>query len=504
MSRADAKKMMRLLVVGALLCLAAWSGASGTSETTEQQPVDPRSLKFPPLEFKAPKADRTVLPNGMVVYTLEDHFLPIINVTSAINTGEMYVPAEKAGLASLTGDVMRTGGTKKMTGDDVDKALDYVAASVSVSIGRDRGTAAMFCLRKDFDSILPIFAEILVSPAFARDKIDKRKKELMESFRRENDEPEEIVGREFRRLVYKEHPYARRETGYPETIERIGRDDMLAFHANFFHPKNIILGISGDFEKKEMLQKLEEVFTGWERCEIDFPPVPEMPASFERSLNYIRKDINQSSVLLGHIGLERLNPDFYAVSVMNFILGADFTSRLVENVRTKGGLAYSVGSVFEMPKYKGMFFCYFDTANPQTRFAVEKTVAELERIRSEKVSEEEFKRAKDALSNRFVFTFATSRSVVEKLVSIEYEGLPRDYLDTYLDKVAAVTPDDALRVAQKYIHPESITLLVVGDEEALRSFPENWGKFNTIGLSSPPSEAEGTWKEGSNGSSAEQ
>jgi predicted Zn-dependent peptidase len=478
-----------ILAAGAAIILALFcAGPAAAGEPAQSSAVDPRKMEFPPLEFKVPKADRTVLPNGMVVYALEDHLLPIINITSAVNVGEIYVLAEKAGLASLTGDIMRTGGTKKMTGDEVDEALEYVAASVSVDIDRERGTASMFCLKKDFDSTLALFADILMHPRFAQDKIDKRKKELMESFRRENDLPDEIAGREFRKLIYKEHPYARRTTGYPDTVEKISREDLVAFHAKFFHPNNVILGVSGDFERQEMLEKLRGAFADWKNEKIDFPPVAALPEDFQRSLNFIKKDINQSNVLLGHLGLERLNPDFYAVTVMNFILGEDFTSRLVESVRTKGGLAYSVGSDFLMPRYKGMFVCYFQTANPQSFGAVEKTLAELERIRTEKVPPEEFKRAKDAISNRFVFNFATASGIVSRFVSIEFEGLPRDYFDTYLDKIAAITPDDILRVANKYIHPDKITLLVVGNDEAPKSFPETWGKFNVIELSSPASD----------------
>ncbi len=457
--------------------------AVAKSDEAEQPRVDPRSLKFPPLEFKAPKADRTVFPNGMIVYTLEDHFLPVIGITSAINTGGIYVPADKAGLASLTGDVMRTGGTKNMTPDGVDKALEYVAASVSVDIDRERGTGSMFCLKKDLDSTLRIFGDILMHPEFSQEKIGKRKNELMESFRRENDEPEDIVRREFRKLVYKDHPYARRVTGYPDTVRKITRDDLVAFHKKYFHPNNMILGVAGDFEKEEMLAKLNEVFGKWEKSKIEFPPVPEVPEKSGRSVNFIKKDINQSNVRLGHFALERLNPDYYAVTVLNFILGGDFTSRLVESVRTKAGLAYSVGSAFQMPRFKGIFVAGFETASSKTHLAVEKVLEELNRIRTEQVPPDEFKRAKDAISNRFVFEFTTSRSVVENLVSIEFKGLPRDYLDTYLDKIAAVTAEDVLRVAKKYIHPDKITLLVVGNDEALKSFPQGWGEFAVIELS---------------------
>jgi zinc protease len=305
---------------------------------------------------------------------------------------------------------------------------------------------------------------------------------LMESFRRENDLPDDIAGREFRKLVYKEHPYARRVTGYPGTVEGITREELLAFHKQFFHPNNVILGVSGDFEKGTMLEKLNEVFGEWKQQKMDFPTVADVPETFERSLNFIRKDINQSSVLLGHIGLERLNPDYYAVSVLNYILGGEFTSRLVENVRTKAGLAYSVGSVFQTPRYKGMFICYFQTVSQKTCQAVERVIAELVRIRNEKVPPEEFKASKEGMSNRFVFNFDTSRSIVERYVTMEFEWLPSNYLETYLDRIAAVTPEDVLRVANKYIHPDKIMLLVVGDEGARESFPEEWGQFNSIEL----------------------
>lgn len=475
--------VLSLFVVS--LCVLAVARVSEPVEKTEQTPqsgVDPRKLEFPPLEFKVPKAERTVLPNGMVVYTREDHLLPVINITSAINVGEIYVPAEKAGLASLTGDIMRTGGTEKMTGDEVDEALEYVAASVGMDVDRERGTASLFCLRKDLDSTLRVFADILMHPRFAQDKIDKRKNELMESFRRENDVPDEIAGREFRKLVYKEHPYARRVTGYPETVESITRDELLAFHKQSFHPNNVILGISGDFNKDEMLGKINEVFAEWKKQKIDFPSVPELPDKFDRSLNFIKKDIAQSSVLLGHFGLERLNPDYYSVYVLNFMLGDEFTSRLVETVRTKAGLAYAVGSVFQTPRYKGMFICYFQTVSPKTYQAVDLILSELNRIRTERIPPEEFKAAKDAIANRFVFQFETSRSIIERYVTMEFEGLPSDYLETYLDKIATITPEDVLRVANKYIHPDKITLLVVGDEEARKSFPEDWGDFNVIEL----------------------
>lgn len=449
--------------------------------------VDPRTLEVKALEFTVPEVERLVLKNGMVVYLMEDHLLPLVKIYALVRTGAIYEPVEKAGLASLTGAVMRTGGTAAMSPDEVNEALEFVAARVEVSIERERGIATLDVLRKDLDTGLRIFADVVRRPRFDEAKIVLRKAELAEEFRRENDDPEETLFREFRELLYGEHPYARRVIGYPETVAAIGRDDLVGFHERFFHPNNIIMGVSGDFERDAMLVKLNEVFGDWPRAALDIAEPPPVPAGFARSLNFIEKDIVQSNIVIGHLGIERLDPDYYTAYVLNYILGGSgFNSRLMEGVRTKAGLAYSVGSYFYAPRYAGFFFAYCFTKTESTERAVLMVLDELERVRREEVTDEEFARAKKAIENQFIFRFQTAEKIVQQKVEIEQIGLPMDYLERYLDIIRAITKKDLVRVATRLIHPDRATILVIGKPEAIDGFPEGFGEFEAVMIEATP------------------
>jgi zinc protease len=448
---------------------------------------DPRKLKFKPLEFTVPAVERVVLDNGLVVYLMEDHMLPLVKVYSVTRTGEIYEPAEKAGLASLTGAVMRTGGTEAMTPDEVNETLEFVAADIGVSIEREQGIATLDVLKKDLDTGLRIFADVLRRPRFDESKIALEKAQLAEEFRRENDDPEETLFREFRELLYGTHPYARRVSGYPETVERITRDDLVEFHRRYFHPNNMIMGVSGDFDRDEMLAKLRDAFGDWPRAELDLGEPPPIPAEFSRSLRFIERDIVQSNIVLGHLGIDRLDPDYYAAYVLNYILGGSgFNSRLTEQVRTKSGLAYVVGSYLFAPRYRGFFFAYCFTKTETTEEAVMMILDELERVRREEVTDEEFERAKRAIENQFVFRFQTAERVVQQKVDIEYMGLPRDYLERYLDIIRAITRKDLVRVAERLIHPDRMTILIIGKREAIDGFPEGFGTFEPVALEQTP------------------
>jgi len=441
-------------------------------------------FKFKPLNFVPPKVDRVVLENGMILYLLEDHDLPIFNITARIRTGAIYEPQEKAGLASLTGFVMRSGGTVSMPADKMNEELEFMAASVETAIDRESGSANLSTLRKDIDKSLKIFADVLMNPAFPEDKIRMRKDEVIESIRRENDNPAQIAQREFRKIMYdSKHPYSRKVEGTLESIEKIARDDMIAFHKKYFHPNNIILGISGDFNKDEIIKKLNTVFAGWKKEEIQFPEVPKVDRRFEKAVFYVYKDINQANVIMGHLGIHRKSPDYFPVMIMNFILGGgSFTARIPGRIRSDEGLAYSAYSAFQTSRDIGMFFVSCQTKLESTNRAISIALEETEKIRKSPIDKEELTQAKETFMNQFVFRFTTSASIVGQKVDIEYEELPLTYLETYLDNVQSVTHEDVQRVARKYLHPDEIKILVVGDKEKFDKPLDSFGKVNVIEL----------------------
>ncbi len=441
-------------------------------------------FKFKPLNFVPPKADRIVLENGMILHLLEDHNLPIFNVTARIRTGAIYEPEEKIGLANLTGYVMRSGGTLSMPADKMNEELEFMAASVETSIDRESGNASLSVLKKDIDKGLKIFADVLMNPAFPEDKIKMRKDEIIEAIRRENDNPTQISHREFRKILYdKKHPYSRKVEGTLESIERITRDDIVAFHKKFFHPNNIILGISGDFNKEEIIKKIKTVFADWKKEDIQFPEIPGVERRYERSVNYVYKDINQANVIMGHLGIHRKSPDYFPVMIMNFILGGgSFSARIPSRIRSDEGLAYSAFSAFQTSKDIGIFFVSCQTKLNSTNRAISIALEEIDKIRKVPIDDEELTLAKETFMNQFIFRFVSSAHIVGQMVDIEYEGLPLNYLDTYLDNVKSVTKEDVAQVARKYLHPDKIKILVVGNEEKFDKPLDTFGKVNFIKL----------------------
>lgn len=444
---------------------------------------DPRTMTFPPVQFQPPKAERVVLSNGMVLYLLEDHELPLIRIEAMLRTGSIYEPADKIGLAGLTGTVMRTGGTRRMTGDELDEELEFLAAEMTTSIGLDAGFASLDVLTRDFDRGLELFSEVLRYPVFDEKKLDLAKKQAIEAIRRKNDSPSGIASREFRKLLYgPAHPYAREAT--IQTVSAVTREDLVAFHQKYFHPNSVIMGITGDFRKKDMIRKIKSTFGSWKRQEVKFPDVPPVKVQFEPSVNYIEREVNQTHLRIGHLGIRQDNPDYFALSILDDILGGKaFTSRLFQEVRTRKGLAYSVGTVLNPGNFDlGVVFAYAQTRAEATHQAITSILEEIRRIRSGPVSEEELQRAKDSFLNSFVFSFARPAQIVGRQVSLEYYGLPGDFLERFRDRVAAVTTEDIQRVARQYLHPDGFTLLVVGKQEHFDRPLSSFGKVSTIVL----------------------
>lgn len=438
-------------------------------------------MKFEPLRFAPPKAERVVLTKGTVVYLLEDHELPLVHVYALVKTGSQYEPEDRVGLAEMTGAVLRTGGTRTLSGDQIDEDLEFMAASASSSIGMQAGEASLTVLTKHFDRAFAMWVDMLRHPVFAEDKVRLYRSHMLEAIRRQNDSPREIARREFRRLVYRHHPFARIPT--VASVNNIRRQDLLAFHQKYYHPNNLILGVVGDFNKSELLGKLEKAFQGWDKADIQFPPVLEIKYDWEGSVNYIFKNVPQSSIRLGHLGLKQANPDYYTVVVMNEILGGGSFNRMNTEIRVNRGLVYGVWSFFTTPSREtGMFAVVADTKSKSTGEVVHLMQSITRSMTGGTVSDYELKLAKDAILNSFVFEFTSSTDVVWRQMNLEYDGLPPDYLDRYPENIAKVSKEDVLRVARQYLHPDRFILLVVGNEKEFDKPLSSFGQVTLIPL----------------------
>ena len=444
-------------------------------------------IKYPPLKpIKLPKVTRTVLPNGMIVLLVEDHELPLVEASMRLGVGGVYDPADKVGLAAITGEVIRSGGSIAHSGDEIDEALEQVGAIVEVGIGRTSGYATVSVLKEYTDLAFGILGDILEYPAFPEDKIELAKIEQRSAIARRNDDPMEVIMREFTRLIYgPQSPYARQ----PEyaTIDRISRADLVAFHRHFFHPNNAILGVWGDFKTDDMIAQLKRIFGGWQKVPFNRPSLPEVKYTFDYSVNYIEKpELSQSYIMLGHIGGIRKNPDYYTWIVLNEILGGGFSSRLVRNVRSRMGLAYSVfGAYGANYDYPGMFYVGCQTKLGTTVKAIRAMLQQVKDIRENGITDDELKLAKGSFLNSFVFNFDTKREIVERLMTYEYYGYPKDFLTRIRKGVEKVTKEDVQRAARKYLHPDKVRILVEGNQKGFDEPLSVLGKVRVIDITIP-------------------
>jgi zinc protease len=441
--------------------------ARETSKPAAAQAKPWTRIPIPPLpEFHPPIPKRVELANGMVIFLQEDHELPLITLTSRVRGGSILEPAEKVGLATLYGEVWRTGGTQDKTGDQMDDFLEARAAKIETDANAEYTTISLNCLKEDFDPVFALYRQLLREPAFREDKIALAKQQLNTSISRRNDDVRAIAGREARSLAYgKDNPYAR----YPEyyTVAAINRSDLVDWHDRFIHPNNILLGVVGDFDAAKMETTLRQAFDGWPKG----PAAPRPDLHFAAAapgLYYAAKqDVNQSVIRMVALGIERNSPDYFAVSVMNEIFGGGMSSRLFKSIRTQQGLAYAVGgglgSAYDHP---GIFTLGVGTKTASTAQAIKALNQQIQELLREPATEAELKRAKDSILNSFIFSIDTPEKVLNERMTYEFYGYPLDFLERFRAGVEKVTIEDVNRVAHKYVKPGMFAVLVVGNSEA--------------------------------------
>ena len=427
-------------------------------------------LEFPPLaEVKLPAYERYQLDNGLVVYLVEDHTLPLVTGSALIRTGSRLESANQVGLAELVGMVMRSGGTKQHPVEVLNQLLEQKAAYVETGIGDSIGTAAFNTLTEDLEPVFALFSEVLREPAFSEEQLALAKTQLRGEIERRNDDPGDIANREFQKLIYgPDSPYSR--TVEYDTLEPINREDLVNFYQTYFRPEQIILGVVGDFEPTLMKQLIAENLETWQ---VNEPPVNLKPPSaaqkYEGQIFFVdQPNLSQSNVMLGHLSDRLDNPDYPALDVLNGVFNG-YGGRLFNELRSGQGLAYSVYGYWRANfDYPGLFILGGQTRSTKTVALIKALSEELERIRTTEVTEKELAYAKESILNSFVFNFQDPSQTLSRLMRYEYFGYPKDFLFQYQNKIKATTIVDLRRVAQKYIKPEKLVTLVVGNKNQIQ------------------------------------
>ncbi len=425
---------------------------------------NPRTMKFPELNFQIPTAERVVLECGTPVYLLRDTELPIINMTAMVRVGSVYEPASQSGLSGMVASVMRSGGGGGLAPEKMDDELEFMASSVESGIGIDMGTVSLTALKKNFTPTLQIFSDVLLRPDFSEKRVEIARRQTIESLRRQNDDPKEIAGREVNRAIYAGHPLGEITTF--ESISAITRRDLVDFHRRFYRLDNMILAVSGDFDRTVLLKELNAAFkTDSKRGALMLPEVPQPKQLFQGEVLYGKKEVNQTVIRMGHLGLTKDSPDIYAVRLLDYILGGSFTSRLTMEIRTNQGLAYNVGSHFDIGRrFTGSFIAETETKAESSVKAINLMKKIITDLTKEPVSDGELNAAREYMINSFMFGFTSPASIVTQRARLEYYGYPDGYLERYRDNIAKVTKTDILTAARKYLHPDAFKLVVVGDE----------------------------------------
>jgi zinc protease len=420
-------------------------------------------IPIPPLpEFKPQQPKRIELKNGIVLFLQEDHELPFISGSVLIPGGSIDEPASKVGLIDLYSQTWRTSGSEKMSGDQMDDVLEAKAAHIETGGGGESTSVSWDSLKGDADQVFALAMDLLFHPKFDKQKLMLAKQQEATGIVRRNDDESEIAGREAAKLVYgADSPYARQ----PElaTMGSVTLADLEQWHDRTIHGK-LIVAISGDFDPTAMEAKLRATFE-------DLPavtPTPQRHDTFHapaQAVYFINKeDVNQSNVQIVALGTDRHNPDVPTLAVMNDILGGGFGSRLFQTVRTKLGLAYAVGGGLGFGyDHPATFQVEALTKSATTVDATKAALTEIASMNTQPFTEDELKRAKDDLLNSFLFRYDTREKVLAERVRLEFYGYPADYLETYESGLKKVTIADLTAAAKKYIHPNQLAILVVGN-----------------------------------------
>src|SRR6056297_1756 len=477
------KLLITTFVLGFMMSCASQESTMMQEESSSSG-VDVEGLEYPELNAsQTPDVETFELENGMKFYLVEDKEVPLINLSMIVKAGSFMVPNEKTGLNSILTSAMRNGGSEAYPENELNQLLEDNAARIEFGMGQNSGSASLNVLKEDFEELLPVLVDVIMNPLMPQEKIDLAIRQQKSGISRRIDDAQSVGFREFGKLIYGENSVQARTTEL-YTLDNITREDLIEFHRNAYTGENMMVGLVGDFDVEEIKPILEEAFADIPAGEENEFTFDEIDYEFDSSIHFVDKtDVNQSVVLLGHIGGMRDNPDYAALQTMNEVLSGGFSGRLFQNVRSDQGLAYSVfGNYGSSTLYPGQFYAGLFTRSSSTAEAIKAVRREMVKLQEEPISEQELANTRDRIFNSLVFRNASLSSVLNQRMSNEYYGRPADSFERYIEELRQVTAADIQRVAREYMQPDQMKILVVGNSNELGDQLQEFGDVQEIDI----------------------
>jgi zinc protease len=473
------------LAIAATAAMAATSGCASAPAPATTPPAEvavatptpvaapmPTIDSVPPTlgpapDLKLPPIERRVLPNGLTLLVVEHHELPIADFLLVVRSGNEADPGRHAGLASLTAALLREGTAKRSSMQIADQ-LSFLGATLSTGSGWDMSQLALHTTTAQLDSALALYADVAQRPSFPQKEVDRLKRQRLTDLLQAKDRARDIADRVFASVLYGTHPYGQPAIGTEASTKAITRSDVRRYYDSYYRPNNATLIVVGDVTADDIERRVNALFGRWQRRTVPATRYPAATASGGAPTIYLvdKPGAPQSSIRIGNIGVARTTEDYFALEVMNTILGGSFTSRLNQNLRERRGYTYGARSGFAMRRQAGPFTASAEVTGAKTDSSLVEFLNELKSIR-DTVSTAELTRAKRYLQLQLPGDFETTSSIAAQLVPVVLYDLPLDYYSTYVRQIEQIGQEDVRRVAERYVDPSKMAIVIVGDRSSI-------------------------------------